>query len=245
MTAPAPLVELHDIVKDYQALRPLRIRELAVGPSDVVSLGGVDAQAAEVFVHLVTGAMLQDEGDVALFGHNTRAITDGDAWLRALDGVGIVSGRGVLIGAFSILQNIAMPFSLDVDPINPAVLPQATAVAGEAGLDAATWDRPVGGTSPESQMRAHLARALALEPRLLIAEHPTATLPREAAAPFGADLGRITRARGIALIALTADEAFASALGGRRLTLEGATGEWKAPGVMQKLTSALRRAKRE
>jgi predicted ABC-type transport system involved in lysophospholipase L1 biosynthesis ATPase subunit len=196
-------------------------------------------------VHLVTGAMLPDEGDIALFGHNTRTITDGDAWLRALDGVGIISGRGVLIGAFSILQNVAMPFSLDVDPINPAVLPHATSVAREAGLDAATWDRPVGGTSQDAQMRAHLARALALQPRLLIAEHPSAPLPRETAAPFGADLGRIARARGIALVALTADEAFASALGGRRLLLDGATGNWRTPGVMARLTSVWRKGKGE
>jgi predicted ABC-type transport system involved in lysophospholipase L1 biosynthesis ATPase subunit len=243
VTVVPSLVELRGIVKGYQGLRPLRIRELVVGVGEVVSLDGLDAPAAEVFVHLVTGAMLPDEGDVELFSHNTRAITDGDAWLRALDGVGIISGRGVLIEAFSILQNVAMPFSLDVDPINPSVLPQATAVAREAGLDATTWDRPVGGTPQEARMRAHLARAIALEPRLLIAEHPTATLPREAAAPFGADLGRIARARGVALVALTADDAFASAIGGRRLTLEGATGEWKASGVIRKLTSVFRKSK--
>jgi predicted ABC-type transport system involved in lysophospholipase L1 biosynthesis ATPase subunit len=143
------------------------------------------------------------------------------------------------------LQNIAMPFSLDVDPINPAVLPKAIAVAREAGLDAAVWDRPVGGASAEVQMRAHVARALAQDPKLLIAEHPTATLPREAAGPFGADLGRIARARGTALVALTADERFAAALGGHRLVLDGATGTWKAAGVIDRLTSVLRRANRE
>jgi putative ABC transport system ATP-binding protein len=209
----------------------------------VISIGGVDAQAAEVVVHLVTGAMLPDEGDISLFGQLTRSITDGDAWLQSLDGVGIVSGRSVLIEAFSVLQNIAMPFSLDVDPINPAVLPKATAVAREAGLDASAWDRPVGGASAEAQMRAHVARALAQDPKLLIAEHPTATLPREAAGPFGADLGRIARARGLALIALTADEVFASALGGKRLILDRATGEWKPAGVLERFKNVLRIAK--
>jgi lipoprotein-releasing system ATP-binding protein len=239
------LLDLRAIVKDYQALRPLRIRELSVHAGEVISLGGLDSQAAEIFVHLVTGAMLPDEGEIALFGQNTRSITDGDAWLRSLDGVGIVSGRAVLIEAFTILQNVAMPFSLDVDPINPSVLPQAMAVAREAGLDAATWDRPVGGTSAEAQMRAHVARALAQNPQLLIAEHPSATLPRDAAGPFGADLGRIARARGVALIVVTADEAVASALGGTRLVLDGATGNWRSPGVMQRLSSVLRKAKGE
>jgi predicted ABC-type transport system involved in lysophospholipase L1 biosynthesis ATPase subunit len=239
VSQPASLLEIRAIVKDYQALRPLRIRELNVHAGDVVSLGGIDAPAAEIFVHLVTGAMLPEEGDISLFGQLTRSITDGDAWLQSLDGVGIISGRAILIEAFSILQNVAMPFSLDVDPINPAVLPKAIAVAREAGLDAATWERPVGGTSAEAQMRAHVARALAQDPRLVIAEHPTATLPRDAVASFGADLARIARTRGIALVALTADETFAAALGGRRLILVGASGELKAPGAFDRLKKLL------
>ena len=32
----------------------------------------------------------------------------------------------------------------------------------------------------------------------MIAEHPTATLPREVVGAFGSDLGRIARARGVA-----------------------------------------------
>jgi predicted ABC-type transport system involved in lysophospholipase L1 biosynthesis ATPase subunit len=245
VTDAASLLDLRDIVKDYQALRPLRIRALSVRAGEVISLGGLDAQAAEIFVHLITGAMLPDEGEIALFGQNTRSIPDGDAWLRSLDNVGIVSGRSVLIEAFTVLQNVAMPFSLDVDPINPAVLPHATAVAREAGLDSAAWDRPVGGASAETQLRAHLARALALAPKLLIAEHPTATLPRDAVGAFGKDLGRIIRSRGIALVALTADDAFAEALGGQRLVLNGATGDWKTAGVLERFKKALRIANRE
>ena len=83
---------------------------------------------AETFVHLVTGATLPDEGDVTLFGRNTRAITDGEAWLKSLDGVGMITARGILIEAFTVLQNIAMSLTLDVDPIDPRVMPQAGAL---------------------------------------------------------------------------------------------------------------------
>jgi predicted ABC-type transport system involved in lysophospholipase L1 biosynthesis ATPase subunit len=240
VSAPS-LLQLDGIVKDYQGLRPLRIQSLRVASGEVVSLGGLDAHAGEVFVHLITGAMLPDEGDVQLFGQNTRSITDGDSWLRSLDRVGIVSGRAVLIEAFSLLQNIAMPFSLDVDPINPSVLPRAVAVAREAGLDAAVWERPVGAVSPDAQMRGHLARALALDPRLLVAEHPTATMTRQTVAGFGADLARIARDRGLALVVITADEEFASAVGGSRLMLHGATGKLQQGSTLGRLRDALRR----
>ena len=91
--------------------------------------------AAETFVHLVTGATLPDEGDVTMFGQNTRAITDGDAWLKSLDRVGMITARGILIEAFSLLQNIAMSFTLDVDPIDPRIVPQAGALARDVGIE--------------------------------------------------------------------------------------------------------------
>jgi predicted ABC-type transport system involved in lysophospholipase L1 biosynthesis ATPase subunit len=229
------LLEIRGLVKDYQALRPLRIRELVVTAGAIVSLGGLDASAAETFVHLVTGATLPDEGDVIMLGQNTRAIADGNAWLKSLDAVGMVTARGVLINTFSVLQNIAMSFTLDVDPIDPRVVPQAGALARAVGIDQALFDVAAGKAGPEIQMRVHLAKALALEPKLLIAEHPSAALPRPAVAQFGADLTKAAQARGLALVAVTADDALAKAIGGQRLALVPATGELRSPGLLKKL----------
>ena len=231
----APLLEARGLVKHYQALRPLRIRELIVQPGAVMSIAGLDAPAAETFVHLVTGATLPDEGDVIMFGQNTREIADGQAWLQSLDRVGMISARGVLIEAFSVLQNIAMSFTLDVDPIDPRVVPQAGAVAREVGIDPTVFDQPVGKTPPETKMRVHLARALALDPKILIAEHPSATISRDAAAGFGADLAKAAQSRGLSLVALTADDALAKGIGGQRLELVPGTGELRAPGLLRKL----------
>ena len=226
---------MRGLVKDHQALRPLRIRELAVVPGSIISIGGLDAAAAETFVHLLTGAVLPDEGDVSTFGQNTRGITDSVAWLTSLDRIGMITARGVLIEGFSVLQNVAMSFTLDVDPIDPRVVPQAGAVARDAGIDAAWFDVATGKVPPDMKTRVHLARALALEPKLLVAEHPSSTLPRDAVAAFGADLVRVAKARGLALLVITADEVLAKAVGGQRLELVPATGELRPPGLLKKL----------
>ena len=229
------LLEIRGLVKDYQALRPLRIRELVVSPGTIVSIAGLDAVAAQTFVNLVTGATLPDEGDVIMFGQNTRAIADGAAWLTSLDAVGMVTARGIVIEAFSVLQNIAMSFTLEVDPIDPRVVPQAGALAREVGIDAALVDVAAGKVASDVQMRVHLARALALGPKLLIAEHPSAALDRAAVAAFGADLAKVARSRGLALLAVTADDVLAKAIGGQRLELVAATGELRAPGLLKKI----------
>ncbi|MBY0496286.1 MAG: hypothetical protein K2Y23_18925 [Cyanobacteria bacterium] len=234
------LIEVRGLVKDYQALRPLRIREFTVASGAIVSIAGLDAIAAETFVHLVTGATLPDEGDVIMFGQNTRDITDSAAWLTSLDRLGMITARGVLIEAFSVLQNVAMSYTLDVDPIDPRVVPQAGALARDVGIEASLFDVAVGRVGPDIQMRVHLARALALGPQLLIAEHPSASLPRTAVAAFGADLVRAAQSRGLALVAITADDVFAKSIGGTRFELVPATGELRAPGLLKKLFPSTR-----
>lgn len=230
-----PLLEMAGVEKDYHTLRPLRVRQLIVRPGDVFSISGIDMLGAETFVHLVTGATLPDAGDVTLFGRGTRAITDGEAWLKSLDGVGMITARGVLIEAFTVLQNIALSLTLVVDPIDPRVIPQAGALARDAGIAANLFDVPAGKVAPDIRMRVHLARALALDPKLLIAEHPSAALPRESVAGFGGDLGNVARTRGLGLIAITADDSLAKAVGGTRLELVPATGELRTLSRIRRL----------
>ena len=229
------LLQITKLEKQYQALRPLRINQLTVRTGDVLSIGGVDAPAAETFVHLVTGATLPDEGEVSLFGRDTRHITDGDAWLKSLDGIGMISARGILVDAFSVLQNVALSLTLEVDPIDAGMAREAGELAREAGIEAGMFDRPVAGVPPDVRMRVHVARAVALGPRLLIAEHPSAALPRESVPGFGADLARVAASRRLALVALTADDVLARAVGGTRLELVPATGDLRAPGLLKKL----------
>jgi predicted ABC-type transport system involved in lysophospholipase L1 biosynthesis ATPase subunit len=230
-----PLVSVQGLSKDYQALRPLRVQLLEVRRGAVLSLMGFDAQAAEMLVGLLTGAVLPDEGEVRLFGQSTRAVTDSDAWLAMLDDVGIVTERAVLIAQFSVEQNIAMPFTLQVDPVAEEVQPRVRQLAEEAGLAAADLPRRVAESPPEVLARVHLARALALGPALLIAEHPSARLPRETVTDYARDLARLAREREMAVLALTADRVFAGALGGETLTHEPATGALRTAGVWRKI----------
>lgn len=230
-----PLISVRDLLKNYQALRPLRIRELAIHEAQIVSLLGVDAQAAEMLVGLLTGAMLPDSGEVRLFGRSTADVGDSDAWLAMLDGVGILTDRAVLIEQFSVEQNIAMPFTLEIDPVSASVEPAVEALAREAGLDESVWHLPVARGGADVRARVRLARAIALKPRVMLAEHPSAALPRDAVDGFARDLGRIAKARGLAVLALTADDMFARALGGDILTHEPATGVLTPPSVWRKL----------
>jgi ABC-type polar amino acid transport system ATPase subunit len=74
-------------------------------------------------------------------------------------------------------------------------------------------------------MRLQLARALALDPSLLLFEHPTAPLTPEMRAPFAEQVAEVARTRGLTLIACSQDRAFAEAVATRYLQLQPATGD--------------------
>src|SRR4051812_39083692 len=119
---PSPVLEILDIEKKYHGLRPLRLQSLTVGEGERVAIVGLDGGASEVMVNLVTGASLPDRGVVRVLGRNTADIVNGDEWLSTLDRFGIVSERAVLLEGATLEQNLAMPFTLQIDPIEPGTM---------------------------------------------------------------------------------------------------------------------------
>jgi ABC-type lipoprotein export system ATPase subunit len=221
----APAIEIVGLTKIYAALRPLRIASLAVAPAERVALSGIDAGAAELLVNLVTGASLPDEGEVRVFGRRTADIPDGDEWLSSLDRFGIISERGVLLEGATVIQNVALPFTLAIDPVQDDARREVMALGIECDIPYDWLEQPVGTVPAAVRARVHLARALALGPRLLLLEHPTAAMPEGERAGFGAVVARVCEARGLTALAITFDTAFAAAAAHRTLTLQPATGQ--------------------
>ncbi len=218
------VVALRDVVKDYRSLRPLRVEHFELRRDESVALLGFDQIAAEILVNLITGATLPDSGDVDVFGVSTRDIDDPDAWLVEMDRFGILSPRGVVLDAFTVEQNIALPFTLEVEQLSEPVRMNVRALAQEVGLESSLLTGSAAVLDPEGQLRLRLAKALALGPQVLLAEHPNATLPAGAVSRFGADLKRIAAARQLAMLVMTADSSFARVVSSRTLTLTPATG---------------------
>ena len=225
-----PAVRLTGVQKNYAALRPLRIQSLEIGARERVALGGLDAAAAEVLVNLVTGAALPDEGTVTVFGRATADIADGDAWLASLDRFGIVSPRAVLLEGSTLLQNLALPFTLEIDPVPAGIRARVETVAAECGIPLEHLPRQAGELPQHVRVRAHLARAVALDPALVLVEHPTADVDTVAKTVLARDLARVIEGRGTAALILTLDVEFAEVAAHRSLQLQPATGAlvpWK------------------
>jgi ABC-type transporter Mla maintaining outer membrane lipid asymmetry ATPase subunit MlaF len=223
-----PLIALRGVTKDYRGLRPLRVANLELRRGRSLALLGFDLPMAEVLVNLITGAHLPDTGDVTVFGRSTRDLKTSEDWVAALDQFGLISDRAILVERFTVEQNLAMPLSLEIEDMSPSLRRQVRELADEVSLPADELASPTGALSDASKLRLRLGRALALGPRVLLAEHPNAMIAPADVRSFAADLARIIAARRIGSIVLTADRTFAAAVADEVLSLEPATGVLKS-----------------
>jgi ABC-type sugar transport system ATPase subunit len=223
--ADTALVHVSDVVKDYQGLRPLRVRDLRVSRGQSVSLFGFDKTASEVLVNLITGSSLPDSGTVHAFGRATTEIADSTDWMELLQRFGIFSDRTVLVEQLTVEQNMALAHTLEVDPLADEIRREVHDVADTLGFASGLLARRVEGLSALDTALARLGRAVALKPDVLLAEHPTATLDAEERIVFAKAVTAVVVRFGMAAIYVTADHAFARAVGSDALTVRPATGE--------------------
>ena len=227
MAAGELLVELRGVTKDYRGLRPLRIQHLEMREGESTALVGIDAAMSEVLINLITGAQLPDEGQVIVFGRPTNSITDVDDWVAQLDRFGLVSERAVLVDRFTTEQNLALPLSLEIEDMPDSVRMEVSRLAAEVGLTTEELSLPTAALGPAAQLRLRVGRALALRPRVLLAEHPNASLSRDESPRFAKDFARLTSDRRLASLLTTVDTSFASSAASRVLEFEPATGTLK------------------
>ena len=222
-----PALDIAALVKDYRGLRPLRLQRLTLEAGERLAILGFDEPTAEMMTTLITGAAVPDAGAIRVLGTSTADIADSTQWLELVDRIGIVTNRAALLDGLSVIQNLAMPFTLDIEPPPDDVKARAEGLAREAGIDEAAWHRPCHGLSAGSRFRLRLARALALDPALLVLEHPSASLERGDVASIARAVRAIVEQRHVTTLTLTMDRDWANAGAPRTLTLEPATGRLK------------------
>ena len=222
---PTPVLEIDALSKSYGALRPLRLKRFALDDGERVALAGFDETMAELFVNLVTGATLPEEGRVRVFGRATSEIADSAEWLATVDRFGLVSNRIVLLDSYTAAQNVAMSLTLDIDPAPPEVLTAVDGLAREVGLTPQTLARPMQSASPADRHRVRLARAIAANPAVLLLEHPLAGLPASEVGPLASDLAALVEERRLGMVVLAAHPDSARPFVTRVLQLNASTGE--------------------
>ena len=176
---------------------------------------------AEVFVNLVTGASLPDAGSVRVFGQSDvgdrgqHRVVGGRRPIRHRERSRRHARRADACCRISRCRSRSTSSRRRTSRARAPPRWRA-----KSGLAEAEWDTPVGTLDGAARACVRLARALALDPAVLLLEHPTATVDRQDVPALGRRVRSVADRRGAAVVVLTADQAFAESLGGRLVTLD-------------------------
>ena len=198
--------------------------ELAAG--EMVAVVGASGVGKSTLLHVLGTLDRPDAGRVEVDGRDVFALPE--AGLREFRNrtLGFVFQFHQLLPEFSALENVMMPLLIARRPASEARA-RALALLDELGLGERASHRP-GTLSGGEQQRVAVARALAREPRLLLADEPSGNLDRETGDRLHALLRRLNRERGLTLLVVTHNEALARRCD-RALRLEA--GRLQAHGV--------------
>lgn len=178
--------------------------DLAVPAGEVVALVGGSGSGKTTLLRQMVGLLAPAEGEVRVFGEPLFSGSH-QAQLARRRRFGMLFQQGALFSAFTVFDNIAFPLRefgvRDEGLLRDLVLLKMAMV--ELAPDVAL--RMPAELSGGMVKRVALARALALEPELLLLDEPTAGLDPDLSAAFVALIRSLHQALGLTVILVTHD----------------------------------------
>ncbi len=171
-------VEATAITKSYPVagnrLQVLRGLDLVVEKGEMVAIMGASGAGKSTLLHVLGGLDRPDGGDVRVGTVDLRTVTDAELVAFRNRHVGFVFQFHHLLPEFTAVENAAMPLRIARESIREA-RPRAEQLLTRVGLAERLDHRP-GMLSGGEQQRVAVARALIMQPSLLLADEPTGNL---------------------------------------------------------------------
>ena len=202
----SPALELQGITKSYNHGRPneinvLRGIDLMVSPGEVVALVAPSGAGKSTLLHIAGLLDTPDQGKVTIDGTDMTGQSDRRRTATRRDDVGFIYQFHHLLPEFTALENIVLP-QLANGTSRGAAEDRARSLLGEVGIAERADHRPAALSGGEQQ-RVAFCRALANEPRLLLADEPTGNLDPGTSDTVFAALMSLVRATGLSAVIAT------------------------------------------
>lgn len=178
--------------------------DMEVRAGEFVALLGPSGSGKSTLLNLVSGIDAPERGEVEVAGVPLHALSERERTLFRRDRVGFVFQFFNLIPTLTVLENLLLPLELG-GRTTEADRARAHELLRRVGLAdrAQAWpDRLSGG----EQQRVAVARALAHQPELILADEPTGNLDQETGARVLALLEELVRDSGTTLFMVTHSE---------------------------------------
>jgi putative ABC transport system ATP-binding protein len=203
--AAAPLIELRHLSRGFEEggrrRSVLEDANAVIGRGELAVLVGRSGTGKSTLLNLLSGIDLPSAGEVLVDGVSLGRLSEHQRTLFRRERIGFIFQFFNLIPTLTVEENLLLPLELK-GKISPAARERALALLAEVGLAdrAATFpDRLSGG----EQQRVAVARAIAHDPLLVLADEPTGNLDLETGLQVLEILDRLTRRAGKTMVMVT------------------------------------------
>jgi phospholipid/cholesterol/gamma-HCH transport system ATP-binding protein len=145
--------------------------DLTVRRGEILSLVGASGSGKSVLVREMLLLKRPSAGTVRLFGENAGALSESEA-NRLRRRMGILFQQGALFSSLTVMENIAVPLKEQTDLSDSFVRDIVRLKLSLVGLSIDAADKYPSQLSGGMLKRAALARALAMDPDLLMLDEP-------------------------------------------------------------------------
>ncbi len=198
--------------------------DLVLEPGDRVSIVGASGAGKSTFLHVLATLDRPAQGSLLFGGHDVFDLSDRDLAAFRNRRIGLVFQFHHLLPEFSALENTMMPAVLAGISMREA-REMAASMLMDVGLGHRFGHRP-GELSGGEQQRVAVARALLMEPDLVLADEPTGNLDERTGRAVDELLLRIYEERKVTLVLVTHNLELAARLPRRMRLQAGRLEEW-------------------
>jgi lipoprotein-releasing system ATP-binding protein len=201
----APLVEARKVTRILPGIVPttlVRDVNLSIGEREFVAITGPSGSGKSSLLYLLGLLDLPSSGEVLLRGRATADMTEPERGRARLSTIGFVFQFHFLLPEFTALENVTLPMRA-LGALTPqAARERAAEVLGALGLAEHMKKRP-DQLSGGQRQRVAVARALANDPPLILADEPTGSLDSKASEQVFEILRDVVERRGKTVVAVT------------------------------------------
>jgi putative ABC transport system ATP-binding protein len=174
-----PMIELHQVVKKYSSkassVTALKSIDLQIGAGEFVAVLGKSGAGKTTLVNLISGIDRPTSGEIHVAGTAVQALNeDARAAWRGRN-VGVVFQFFQLLPTLTVLQNVMLPMDFAGRYSLREQKERAMRLLEQVGIADHAHKLP-SAMSGGQQQRIAIARALACDPPLLLADEPTGSL---------------------------------------------------------------------
>lgn len=192
-----PLLSLHGVSKQYDSaggpIVALRDVNLEIGEGEFVAVIGKSGSGKTTLVNLVTGIDSPSNGSIQVASTAVHALSQDQLARWRGKSVGVVFQFFQLLPTLTVAENIMLPMDF-CGMFSPGERrDRARRLLSDMGI-ADQADKLPGALSGGQQQRAAIARALANDPPLIVADEPTGNLDSRTAVEVMSFFARLVQA---------------------------------------------------